>query len=191
MPGGQGASRESDTRERRAPSKRFPKRARPSWRDGGVWPVDRVREKKPDGPPSPVDAGRHGKQIEVFSRRGKKSHRPRRPNEGIEEGKNQIKGFLRRRKFLAPPAQAKLGMVGARGFEPPTPASRTRCATGLRYAPINASEPPGVRKSLRTACRARQPRLGTSPCPRARSRPGPDPRPSGWPGRCPPRPSGL
>ena len=28
------------------------------------------------------------------------------------------------------------GMVGARGFEPPTPASRTRCATGLRYAPI-------------------------------------------------------
>ena len=27
-------------------------------------------------------------------------------------------------------------MVGARGFEPPTPASRTRCATGLRYAPI-------------------------------------------------------
>ena len=28
-------------------------------------------------------------------------------------------------------------MVGARGFEPPTPASRTRCATGLRYAPIS------------------------------------------------------
>ena len=27
-------------------------------------------------------------------------------------------------------------VVGARGFEPPTPASRTRCATGLRYAPI-------------------------------------------------------
>ena len=29
----------------------------------------------------------------------------------------------------------KLGLVGARGFEPPTPASRTQCATGLRYAP--------------------------------------------------------
>jgi hypothetical protein len=27
-------------------------------------------------------------------------------------------------------------MVGARGFEPPTPWSRTRCATRLRYAPI-------------------------------------------------------
>ena len=27
-------------------------------------------------------------------------------------------------------------LVGARGFEPPPPASRTRCATGLRYAPI-------------------------------------------------------
>src|ERR1700761_5803958 len=26
-------------------------------------------------------------------------------------------------------------MVGARGFEPPTPWSRTRCATRLRYAP--------------------------------------------------------
>ena len=26
-------------------------------------------------------------------------------------------------------------LVGARGFEPPTPASRTRCATELRYAP--------------------------------------------------------
>jgi hypothetical protein len=25
--------------------------------------------------------------------------------------------------------------VGARGFEPPTPSSRTRCATRLRYAP--------------------------------------------------------
>ena len=27
------------------------------------------------------------------------------------------------------------GLVGARGFEPPTPWSRTRCATRLRYAP--------------------------------------------------------
>ena len=28
-----------------------------------------------------------------------------------------------------------LEVVGARGFEPPTPWSRTRCATRLRYAP--------------------------------------------------------
>jgi hypothetical protein len=27
-------------------------------------------------------------------------------------------------------------MVGARGFEPPTPWSQTRCATRLRYAPL-------------------------------------------------------
>ena len=27
-------------------------------------------------------------------------------------------------------------LVGARGFEPPTPWSRTKCATRLRYAPI-------------------------------------------------------
>ncbi len=26
-------------------------------------------------------------------------------------------------------------LVGARGFEPPTPCSRSRCATRLRYAP--------------------------------------------------------
>src|SRR6267143_4942564 len=34
-----------------------------------------------------------------------------------------------------------LGLVGARGFEPPTPASRTQCATGLRYAPTKSREP--------------------------------------------------
>ncbi len=26
-------------------------------------------------------------------------------------------------------------LVGARGFEPPTPCSQNRCATGLRHAP--------------------------------------------------------
>ena len=26
-------------------------------------------------------------------------------------------------------------LVGARGFEPPTPCAQGRCATGLRYAP--------------------------------------------------------
>src|SRR6185437_567346 len=33
----------------------------------------------------------------------------------------------------------QLDLVGARGFEPPTPASRTQCATGLRYAPTRPS----------------------------------------------------
>ena len=28
-------------------------------------------------------------------------------------------------------------LVGARGFEPPTPCSQSRCATGLRHAPTN------------------------------------------------------
>ena len=27
-------------------------------------------------------------------------------------------------------------LVGARGFEPPTPCSQSRCATGLRHAPM-------------------------------------------------------
>src|SRR5450756_3134256 len=31
-------------------------------------------------------------------------------------------------------------MVGARGFEPPTPRSRTVCATMLRYAPRSAGD---------------------------------------------------
>src|SRR3954453_16761666 len=46
-------------------------------------------------------------------------------------------------------------MVGARGFEPPTPCSQSRCATGLRHtpndnsiaecsAPVNAIGPPGA-----------------------------------------------
>jgi integrase len=35
------------------------------------------------------------------------------------------------------PAKNKLDIVGARGFEPPTPRSRTECATRLRYAPYH------------------------------------------------------
>ena len=34
----------------------------------------------------------------------------------------------------------KLCLVGATGFEPATPASRTQCATGLRYAPTKSTE---------------------------------------------------
>ncbi len=40
---------------------------------------------------------------------------------------------------------SKLCVVGARGFEPPTPASRTQCATGLRYAPTKSTEPQSER----------------------------------------------
>src|SRR5262249_46546372 len=32
-------------------------------------------------------------------------------------------------------APASRGMVGVRGFEPPTPCSQSRCATGLRHTP--------------------------------------------------------
>src|SRR5580765_459275 len=35
----------------------------------------------------------------------------------------------------------KLGMVGARGFEPPTSCSQSRRATGLRYAPTKELQP--------------------------------------------------
>ena len=43
------------------------------------------------------------------------------------------------RRSENPALQGK--MVGARGFEPPTPWSRTRCATRLRYAPTEWNEP--------------------------------------------------
>ena len=36
----------------------------------------------------------------------------------------------------------KLGMVGARGFEPPTSCSQSRRATGLRYAPTGVHRIP-------------------------------------------------
>lgn len=38
-------------------------------------------------------------------------------------------------EFLPDAGQIKNKLVGARGFEPPTPCSRSRCATRLRYAP--------------------------------------------------------
>src|SRR4051794_4315712 len=36
---------------------------------------------------------------------------------------------------LAEPKLEERRLVGAAGFEPATPSSQTRCATGLRYAP--------------------------------------------------------
>src|SRR5574341_1945184 len=57
----------------------------------------------------------------------------------------------------------QLGLVGARGFEPPTPASRTRCATGLRYAPIHRTSLLPFTSVARIACRAPRPRPCTSP----------------------------
>src|SRR5437588_11728854 len=45
-----------------------------------------------------------------------------------------------------------LKLVGARGFEPPTPWSRTRCATRLRYAPtLNRKIAPSRRKQAMLA----------------------------------------
>ena len=38
----------------------------------------------------------------------------------------------------------EMDLVGARGFEPPTPASRTQCATGLRYAPTRRLTKTGI-----------------------------------------------
>src|SRR6266498_3494069 len=41
------------------------------------------------------------------------------------------------REWAAP---ASRGMVGVRGFEPPTPCSQSRCATGLRHTPVTTAE---------------------------------------------------
>ena len=65
-------------------------------------------------------------------------------------------------------AGSSVAMVGARGFEPPTPRSRTVCATRLRYAPRDArtrkiarASPEGKRRSVED---------GAFPAPRPRSR---------------------
>jgi hypothetical protein len=42
-------------------------------------------------------------------------------------------------------------MVELRGFEPLTPSMRTRCATGLRYSPWNASQRSKCREFLLNA----------------------------------------
>ncbi len=44
-------------------------------------------------------------------------------------------GLLQKIRGLGILANPLKSLVGARGFEPPTPWSRTRCATRLRYAP--------------------------------------------------------
>jgi hypothetical protein len=44
---------------------------------------------------------------------------------------------------LAPARKPPACLVGARGFEPPTPRSRTECATRLRYAPFPTTEARG------------------------------------------------
>jgi hypothetical protein len=51
------------------------------------------------------------------------------PTELQAPGYSFIKGRQRRRP------DAARTLVGARGFEPPTPCSQSRCATGLRHAP--------------------------------------------------------
>src|SRR5436305_13701577 len=45
------------------------------------------------------------------------------------------------RRLLLCPAELRGGrMVGARGFEPPTPCSQSRCANRLRYTPTRCAE---------------------------------------------------
>ena len=43
------------------------------------------------------------------------------------------------------PAKKQKRMVGVRGFEPPTPASRTQYSTRLSYAPRQMAVPDGIR----------------------------------------------
>ena len=44
-------------------------------------------------------------------------------------------GFVEQSRTLAPPLKATASTVGMTGFEPATPSSRTKYATGLRYIP--------------------------------------------------------
>ena len=63
-------------------------------------------------------------------------------NNAGEGGTKHWRGLSRRLNIIRIGSwSSKLCLVGARGFEPPTPASRTQCATGLRYAPTKSTEP--------------------------------------------------
>ena len=82
------------------------------------------------------------------------------------------------------PRAGLLLVVGARGFEPPTPCSQSRCATGLRHAPSEATgQYTRMRESPRKRLRGRQPlsllRGNGSPAPRTL-----------WGRRCTRRPGG-
>src|SRR4030095_6735739 len=65
----------------------------------------------------------------------------------------------------------KFRMVGASGFEPPTPCSRSKCATRLRYAPTTLYSERNL--SIRLRFQSRKPvqkpliQNRESPCPRA------------------------
>src|SRR5512136_1453457 len=52
---------------------------------------------------------------------------------GMRNDQLAAKSRARHSEFHIPNSRR---MVGARGFEPPTPWSRTKCATRLRYAPM-------------------------------------------------------
>ena len=51
-------------------------------------------------------------------------------------------------------------LVGAKGFEPSTPASRTQCATGLRYAPTGGDYRKGIASILHQRVETQAVRLG-------------------------------
>ena len=58
-----------------------------------------------------------------------------------------------------------VSMVGVRGFEPPTPCSQSRCATGLRHTPNPGAEQYTLRRATPSTCPATQqgPREGHRP----------------------------
>jgi hypothetical protein len=58
------------------------------------------------------------------------------------------------------PATSSQLLVGARGFEPPTPCAQGRCATGLRHAPNHLALSPDRRSDCG--------RRGTTPCAQGR-----------------------
>lgn len=46
-----------------------------------------------------------------------------------------LESMIWKKPALIMKSKQVLYLVGMRGFEPPTPSSRTKCATGLRYIP--------------------------------------------------------
>ena len=130
----------------------------PTAPDGGIARVvdlrettDAARRRLRAGPPSaggdtarraPVPAPRrirafgHRAAPRVFRKRRRLRHGAcPLPAGNPGQGATAPKGHIVTRKGKGPDFRYSGEMVGVRGFEPPTPCSRSRCATRLRYAP--------------------------------------------------------
>ena len=103
-----------------------------------------VARRERRGGPAAGRAQRPRHDATLRARRGRRSPRRDREARGQLAGND---GGSPWQPFAVPVVSGS--SVGARGFEPPTPWSRTRCATRLRYAPSTSPRLPSMQRRRR------------------------------------------